>query len=130
MRRLLFALAASAPTAAFAAPAPADPPPATAPFGQWDREDGLGGIRIDRCGDALCGFVTWLKDSNGPSHPGERVLYDMRRTAGDIWSGSAHNPEDGREYAGTIRLDGDRLVTKGCILAGMICRSVVLLRGR
>ena len=135
MRRLLLALVAPAvvvlalvvfaPAAGIAAPT-ASP----TPIGRWDREDGLGGIRIDRCGDALCGFVIWLRDPNGPSRIGERVLYDMRQTAADTWSGSAHNPEDGHEYAGTIRLDGDRLVTRGCVLAGMICRSVPLLRGR
>ena len=100
------------------------------PLGSWDREDGRGGIRIARCGGALCGFVVWLKDPNGPGRVGERVLYDMRQIAADTWSGSAHNPEDGQDYAGTMQFDGNRLVTTGCVFGGIICRSVVLLRGR
>ena len=100
------------------------------PLGQWNRQDGRGGIRIARCGGALCGFVVWLKDSKGPGRVGERVLYDMRQTAAGTWSGSAHNPEDGQEYAGTMQFDGNRLVTRGCGLGGMICQSIVLLRGR
>ncbi len=128
MRRCLplLALAGLALSAASVATAT----PAADPVGRWNREDGLGGIRIATCGPALCGFVVWLKDPGGPARVGDRVLYDMRQVADDTWSGSAHNPEDGREYAGTLKLDGDRLVTRGCILAGLICKSVLLLRER
>lgn len=125
MRRLLV-------LAGFLAPLLAPQPAAAAddPLGRWDREDGLGGIRLDRCGDALCGFVTWLRDPAGPGRVGERVFYDLRPTVPGTWSGQAHNPEDGREYAGTVQLDGGRLVAKGCVFGGLICKRVVMLRGR
>lgn len=38
--------------------------------GLWNREDGLGGVRIARCGSALCGDVIWLRDKAGPAHIG------------------------------------------------------------
>lgn len=109
--------------------------PATAAFGHgsgpegmWDRDDGLGGVRIAPCGADLCGHVVWLKEANGPAFIGEKVLFGMRQTSADTWSGSAHNPEDGRDYAGTMTLAGDRLLTRGCVFGGLICRSVGLTR--
>ena len=104
--------------------------PDLGPAGRWDREDGLGGIEIVSCGDALCGRITWLRDSGTPAHVGQEVLFDMRRTTDATWTGSANNPEDGRTYAGTMTLAGSRLLTKGCIFGGLICRSVALSRPR
>lgn len=98
--------------------------------GTWNRVDGLGGVRIARCGTALCGDVVWLKDTAGPAHIGQRVLYDMRRTAANTWAGSAVNPADGQTYAGTMTVSGSRLLTRGCALGGMICQSVWLTRVR
>ena len=96
--------------------------------GLWDREDGRGGVLILPCGDALCGDIAWLRDASGPGQVGERVLFEMRPTADDAWAGTARNPEDGRDYSGTLILDGDRLVTKGCIFGGLICQTVTLTR--
>ena len=98
--------------------------------GLWNRDDGLGGVRIAHCGSALCGDVVWLKNKAGPAHIGQRVLYDMRRTATDSWTGSAVNPADGQTYAGTMTMTGTRLLTRGCALGGMVCQSVWLSRAR
>lgn len=98
------------------------------PEGVWTRQDGAGRVRIARCGDALCGHIVWLRDAAGPGRVGDRVFYDMRSSAADRWSGSAHNPEDGRDYAGTMILSGDRLVTEGCALGGLVCKTVQFLR--
>lgn len=98
------------------------------PEGVWTREDGAGRVRIARCGDALCGHIVWLRDAAGPGRVGDRVFYDMKASAAGRWSGSAHNPEDGRDYAGTMSLTGDRLVTEGCALGGLICKTVRFLR--
>ena len=106
-----------------ATPAMGDPDP----IGRWDRDDGLGGIEIRPCGDALCGRIVWLRAGTS-AYVGQLVLFDMRATSADTWSGSANNPEDGRTYAGTMTLAGSRLLTKGCVFGGLICRSVGLNR--
>ena len=102
----------------------------SSPMGTWNRDDARGGVRISRCGEALCGHVTWLRDPNGPGRIGERVFYAMRPTASGTWTGMAHNPEDGRDYAGTLTLEGSRMVVKGCVLGGMVCKSMGLTRSR
>ena len=40
------------------------------------------------------------------------------------WVGSAFNPEDGKNYSGKMTLAGDKLNTSGCVLGGLICKSV------
>ena len=93
--------------------------------GTWLRDSGASRVRFAKCGEAMCGTLAWLKDPNGPAKVGQRIFYDMKPTGDGKWSGSAFNPEDGKTYAGTMTLAGDKLTTAGCVLGGMICRSVV-----
>ena len=100
--------------------------PATAgdPTGTWLRDTGASKVRFAKCGDALCGTVSWLKDAAGPSKVGQRVFYDMKPDGEDKWAGKAFNPEDGKTYSGKMTLSGDTLTTAGCALGGLVCRSV------
>ncbi|KQU50810.1 hypothetical protein ASG72_13285 [Bosea sp. Leaf344] len=92
--------------------------------GVWLRDTGASKVRFTRCGDALCGTLSWLKDPSGPAKVGQRIFYDMKPAGPGKWSGSAFNPEDGKTYSGTMTLSGDGLTTSGCVLGGLICRSV------
>lgn len=93
--------------------------------GTWLRDSGASRVRFAKCGEAMCGTLAWLKDPNGPAKVGQRIFYDMKPSGAGKWSGSAFNPEDGKTYAGTMTLAGDKLTTAGCVLGGLICRSVV-----
>lgn len=92
--------------------------------GTWLRESGASRVRFAKCGEAMCGTLAWLKDTNGPAKVGQRIFYDMKPSGDGKWSGSAFNPEDGKTYSGTMTLAGDKLTTSGCVLGGLICRSV------
>ena len=35
-------------------------------LGEWARNDGMGNVKFEPCGDALCGFITSMKDPKGP----------------------------------------------------------------
>ena len=94
------------------------------PTGLWLRDNGRSQIRVAPCGGALCGTVAWLKDTGGPGHVGQRVLYGMFPNGDSAWSGQAFNPEDGKSYNGTMAVSGNRLTTSGCALGGLICKSV------
>ena len=92
--------------------------------GAWTRDDGTAKIRFSPCGgDAVCGFLAWKKDPNGPAKIGQQLFFDMRPKGENIWAGTAFNPEDGRTYTGKMTLSGDHLVTAGCVLGGLICKS-------
>ena len=92
--------------------------------GEWARADGKAKVRFAPCGGALCGMVTWLKDPSGPGRVGQRVFYDMKPNGANAWTGTAFNPEDGKEYTGKMTLEGANLTTAGCILGGWICKSL------
>ena len=92
--------------------------------GQWERDSGASRVRFAKCGEAVCGTIAWLKESGGPAKVGQRIFYDMKPTSAGKWAGSAFNPEDGKTYSGTMTLSGNTLTTAGCVLGGLICRSV------
>lgn len=92
--------------------------------GTWERDTGASRVRFTKCGEALCGSLSWLKDEKGPAKVGQRIFYDMKPNGANKWSGSAFNPEDGKTYSGTMTLSGSTLTTAGCVMGGLICRSV------
>jgi len=92
--------------------------------GTWQRDTGASRVRFAKCGEALCGTISWLRDPNGSAKLGQRIFYDMKPDGANKWAGSAFNPEDGKTYSGTMTLSGDTLTTAGCIMGGLICRTV------
>ncbi len=98
--------------------------------GDWMRTDGKAKVRFASCGDAVCGSISWLRDPNDPGKVGQQVFFDMKPRGENIWAGSAFNPEDGKTYSGKMTLSGDRLVTAGCVLGGLICKSLNWTRTR
>ncbi len=99
--------------------------------GVWLRDSGASKVRIAPCGgEALCGAIVWLKDASGPAKLGQQVFFDMKPHGDNVWTGSAFNPEDGKTYSGKMTLSGDRLTTAGCVLGGLICKSVSWTRTR
>ena len=116
MRSLSLAAALLALTCAAASAADAS--------GVWLRDSGASRVRIAPCGAALCGTIVWLKDADGPAKVGQKVFFDMKPNGDNAWSGSAFNPEDGKNYSGKMTLSGDTLTTAGCVLGGLVCKSV------
>ncbi len=98
--------------------------------GEWAHTDGKSKVRFSACGPAICGVLTWLKDTSGPAKVGERVFYDMMPSGEGTWSGKAFNPDDGKEYTGKMSLNGDSLTTSGCVFGGLICKSYQWVRVR
>lgn len=95
------------------------------PEGVWLRDSGETKVRIAKCGDAMCGTVAWVKEgAKTASKVGMKVFFDMKPSGGGKWSGSAFNPEDGKTYSGTMTLKGNTLSAGGCVLGGLICKSV------
>lgn len=96
--------------------------------GTWLRDTGASKVTFSRCGDAVCGSISWLKPGADPkARVGQRVFFDMKPTGPDTWSGSAFNPEDGKTYSGKMTLSGNTLTTAGCVM-GVFCKSATWTR--
>ncbi len=100
--------------------------------GEWAREDGKAKVRFAPCGgEAICGTISWLRDpKNDPGKVGQEVFFGMKPQGDNVWTGKAFNPEDGKTYSGKMTLSGDRLTTAGCMLGGLICKSMSWTRAR
>lgn len=95
-------------------------------YGDW-ATPGLGGVvRLSACAASearLCGRLIWLWDEAEarPGALGSLILRDFVFEEGAWRRGTVLNPEDGRSYTGSIRLEGDVLRLRGC--AGPLCQS-------
>ena len=92
--------------------------------GVWSRNDGEVRVKFGQCGDTMCGTVVWLKPgAESKAKVGERVFYEMRPAGVNSWTGKA-SPDGDSVYSGKLSIDGDTLTASGCIMGGLICRSV------
>lgn len=117
-----FAALLALPSAAFAQ---ADPI-----LGTWTRDTGASKITFARCGDSICGSIAWIKDPSATkAKVGQRVFTGVKQTAPGKYSGTAIDPEDGKQYSGSITVNGNSLSGGGCVMGGLICRTVNYTKG-
>lgn len=114
-------------------------------FGRWLTERANAAVEIGACDSPgpgqVCGRIVWLWQPNDESgrprldaenqaaerrdRPliGTEILTGFVAKAPGQWAGGRiYNPEDGRTYDATLRLQGaDALVVEGCVL--FICRK-------
>src|SRR5947199_2203611 len=106
---------AQAPVAARPAPAPVAAAPvvvAHSPLGVWATEENKGNVRIEQCGENLCGYAVKTN---------ERILINMKPSE-NKWVGRIHDPDSGRNYDSTIAMRGPNgLRVQGCAFGGMFC---------
>jgi uncharacterized protein (DUF2147 family) len=119
-------------------------------FGVWGTQGMNAKVNVGRCQDAgitehICGTITWLwepmdrsgrpkTDSENPDERlrnrsliGVQILSGFRRSTSGKLSGKIYNPENGRTYEATMRLQGsDTLIVEGCVL--FICEKQIWRR--
>ncbi|MBN8225785.1 MAG: DUF2147 domain-containing protein [Xanthomonadales bacterium] len=103
--------------------------------GEWWTPGFNARVRIEACdNDAVCGRIVWLWDEQpqgiADKSPlvGKRVIDRMKPAEAGQWTGGRlYNPEDGRDYSGSLQLRSDStLVVSGCVL--FVCRTQVWRR--
>lgn len=86
--------------------------------GLWSTAGDEGLVRIEACGEAICGRATGDPATEG------LLIMKLKPTGPGRWGeGWIHNPNDGRSYRASVSLTPDgRLRLKGC-LVGPLCRT-------
>lgn len=92
-------------------------------IGSWVRGDGNARVRIAPCGDALCAINTWIRDTSGGEHVGDKLV--MRVSGGGAsLSGTAYDPQRRLSYNLEIDVTPHSMHTRGCVLAGIVCKTI------
>lgn len=92
--------------------------------GNWARGDGDARVRIAPCGDALCAINTWIRDeAKSGEHVGDRLVMKVSGD-GESLSGTAYDPQRQLSYSLEINVGSQSMRTRGCVLAGIVCKSV------
>ncbi len=84
----------------------------TTPVGIWSTEGNKGRVRVEPCGDNLCGYAV---------NSGEKILINMK-PSDSKWTGRIHDPDSGSNYNSTITMKGpNALPVQGCAFGRMFC---------
>jgi uncharacterized protein (DUF2147 family) len=108
-------IAPAAPAEATAKPATVAATPVqapTTPLGVWNTEENKGLVRVENCGQNLCGYAV---------KSGEKILINMKPSDAK-WSGQIHDPDSGNTYDANIAMKGpNTLRVQGCAFGGLFC---------
>ncbi|MCF3641865.1 DUF2147 domain-containing protein [Rhizobium sp. TRM95111] len=103
--------------ALFAGPA-AFAPQSPDPSGVWVRDDG-----IARCGGDICATNLWIRDTGKGEAVGDRLVMSLASKAAGRLAGTAYDRKRDRTDAITLDVTQNRLLTRGCVLGGLLCRN-------
>ena len=92
--------------------------------GNWARGDGNARVRIASCGADVCVVNTWIKPGTPKEKEGDKLVMSIKEDSEGSYSGTAFDPQRDLSYKLTVKVDGDRMTTKGCVIAGLICKGV------
>lgn len=114
--------------------------------GLWLTVEGKSHVRIESCGNKLCGTIIWLKEPSGKdgkpkidkenqkeglrTRPilGLPLLTGFKPDGGKRWTGGRiYNPEDGKTYKSKLTLESDDVLkVEGCVL--FFCKKQIWSR--
>lgn len=91
--------------------------------GKWARGDGNARVRIEPCGDALCAINTWIRDESSGERIGDRLVMKVSGDGSSL-SGTAYDPQRKLNYNLDIDVRAQSMHTRGCVLGGILCKTV------
>lgn len=114
--------------------------------GTWAMKNGKVTVRVSDCGSGLCGRIVALKepiskidgkpkiDRENPNPSlrkrpviGLSVLVSMKAAGQNTWKGAIYNPDDGKTYTGTVKLQGNTMKVQGCVMQ-VLCKTNTFVR--
>lgn len=105
--------------------------------GVWRNSKDSVHVELKPCGAEVCGYVVWASEdvrkaarrAGTKDILGLQLLRDFARGAGKVYRGKVFAPDVGATFAGTAeRVDAHTLKARGCLLAGLVCKSQVWTR--
>ena len=98
--------------------------------GAWSRTDGGLGIAIEACGERFCAVNTWIKDPGNGEAVGDRLVMTLQPRDPVRLAGEAFDEKRGLKYSMLISVGQDAMTTQGCVLSGIVCKTMNWTRSR
>jgi uncharacterized protein (DUF2147 family) len=92
--------------------------------GIWARGDGNAKVRLEPCGQDVCAVNTWIKPGTPSEKAGDKLVMSVKPEGNGTFEGTAFDPQRNLNYNIRVSVNGKQMVTKGCVLAGIICKDV------
>ena len=101
-------------------------------LGLWRNPRGTIDVRIDGCGNLLCGVIARAspqavadaREAGVENLVGTALLEDYRPAGKRRWTGTVYVPDMGNRFSSHMTLvSPGQLKIAGCILGGLICKS-------
>lgn len=92
--------------------------------GNWARGDGKARVNIAGCGNDICATNTWIKPGTPKEKTGDVLVMSIKQAGSGQYSGTAFDPQRKLTYKISVKVNGDTMTSNGCVLAGLLCRSV------
>ena len=96
--------------------------------GDWSRTDGGARISIAPCGGLLCAVNTWIRDQSKGELVGDRLVMTVQPRDAGALAGEAFDERRKLRYSLVISVQGDAMTTEGCMLSGVVCKSLRWIR--
>lgn len=101
-------------------------------FGTWRNSQNSVHVRVEPCGQRMCGVVVWANEKaradaargGTPNLVGATLFKDFRLQKPGLWRGKVFVPDIGKTFSGTIELvDATHLKGIGCLVGRIGCKS-------
>jgi uncharacterized protein (DUF2147 family) len=108
-----------------------------APSGIWRNPKNSVHVRMQACGENICGIVVWANakaqadasEGGTPSLVGTQLFREFRQVSPGAWSGRVFIPDLGRTFSAKMKaLDAKTIKGSGCLIGGFICKSQIWRR--
>ena len=96
----------------------------TSPLGVWARGDGRALVRIAPCEGGLCATNLWIKPGTPDEKTGDKLLLSVSPSGPTTWTGDAFDPQRRAHFKIEIEAQDKDMTTRGCLLAGLLCKDV------
>lgn len=97
---------------------------AESPMGEWARGDGAAKVRIAPCGENICATNTWIKPGTKSEKTGDVLVMTISKDGQGTYKGSAFDPQRNMNFKLKLTVEGKSMTTRGCVLGGIVCKSV------
>lgn len=99
--------------------------------GVWSNPRNTVHIRYEPCGRAMCGTVVWASDKaiadarrGGTDNLiGTQIFRNLYKAGANKWRGKVFVPDINKTFSGTVTIQGDRMIGRGCLVLGVGCRA-------